>query len=65
MNDYKVKLKANVSDGFFGLFDKQFEGIEIVEAGSEKEAIEKVSRMFRVKFDDDEVQITVTDVEKL
>lgn len=60
MSEYKIKLKATVPGLFF---NHTAEGVEIVEAESAKEAIEKV------KLLDDYVRyeeyITIADVEKL
>lgn len=69
MSEYKVKMKANVSDGFFGIFDKKFEGVEIVSADTAQEAIEiashKIKSFLSVEDIEDEVTFSVTDVEKL
>lgn len=63
MSTYKVRVKAEVDDGFFGLFNRQFDGVELVEADSAKEAKEKVEREIRVRLDSDEATAYVADVE--
>lgn len=63
MSTYKVRVKAEVNDSFFGILNKRFDGVELVDAASAKEAKEKVEREIHLRLDSDEVTAYVADVE--
>lgn len=63
-SEYKVKFKARLK----GLFGPSGEGVEVYEASSAKEAVEKCKADFESKVgtvDMDEVDFSITDVEKV
>lgn len=67
MSEYKVKLEARV----LGLFlNQKFTGLEVYEAQSAKEAINLAKEELRIELkkhaiDLDELEFSITDVEKL
>lgn len=69
MKEYKVKIQATIPQ-FLGLTTRTFNGVDIVEAKSAKEAIEIATKKMKHEMivhdlEDEDVTITVTDVEAL